>query len=65
MRLVLPTLWSPNSTILVRLSVFEDGSVIGEFGEAIVVMLTGLAREVGKGMNAQGYAYRPEQNKRL
>lgn len=36
MRLVLPTLWSPSSTIFVRFSVPDDTSVVGDVGLAIL-----------------------------
>ena len=34
-RLVLPTLWSPSKTILVRLSVPVETSVVGDVGVAM------------------------------
>jgi hypothetical protein len=38
MRLVLPTLWSPSSTILVRFNVPDETSVVGDVGLAMNVM---------------------------
>jgi hypothetical protein len=34
-RLVLPTLWSPSSTIFVRFNVPDEASVVGDVGLAI------------------------------
>jgi hypothetical protein len=45
MRLVLPTLWSPSKTILVRLSVPVETSVVGD----VAVAMSGCCKQEGAG----------------
>jgi hypothetical protein len=53
MRLVLPTLWSPSSTILVRFNVPDETSVVGDVGLAMNMKYFSVERkrEVVFGVN--------------